>query len=320
MSVEELKDEIAKKDKSKLLTFLVFLLISASLWFLIKLTKNYTTQADFTVVYADVPVNKWISTPEQHVKFSFEADGFATLRHNLIRQERRAVTIPLDEVPYRLEGGNTYSYSSQYIAERIADWLDVPTGNITMNDATQFFNMEDLQSKELSVRVPLDVKTQRQYRVYGEPLVEPSKVTVYGAKRTLDTMRFLHTETLHAVNAADDVTATLAIDDAGGQLRLATPAVKVTVEVEQFTEVDIEVPVRVIDSLHCRFFPEVMQVKCMVPIRDYANINASSFQVLADTAQLHQRQPLLDIKLVQIPPHVRVVKTEPEQVEYLILN
>lgn len=168
MRVDKVKEEIAGKDKRKFLTFLVFLLISVALWFLIKLTKDYTTQTDFAVVYTDVPASKWISTSEQHVKLSFVADGFITLRHNLVRPQKRMVSISLDEVPYRLEGGNTYSYSAQYVAERVADWLGVSSGDVTVNDDKQYFNMEELQSKELPVEVLLEVKTQRQYLVYGD--------------------------------------------------------------------------------------------------------------------------------------------------------
>ena len=141
MSVEEIKDEIVKKDKSKFLTFLAFLLISSLLWFLIKLSKEYTTQTDFTVVYTDAPVNKWVSTNDQHVKLSFVADGFITLRHNLVRVPNRVVEISLEEVSYRHENGNTYSYGSQYVAERVADWLGVPSGNVTVNDDKQYFSM-----------------------------------------------------------------------------------------------------------------------------------------------------------------------------------
>ena len=320
MSADQDKEKVTGRDKSKLLTFLVFLLISAALWFLIKLTKDYTVQTEFTVVYTEVPASKWISTPEQQVKLSFVADGFAILRHNLVRPQRRMVSIPLDEVPYRLEGGNTYSFSTQYLVERVADWLGVPSANITINDDKQYFNMEDLQQKELPVVVPLDVKTQRQYLVYGEPQVEPAMVTVYGPKNVLDTMTLVHTAVFNAVDAAGPVTQTLAIDYYGGVVRSEQAMAEVTVEVEQYTETDIEVPVRVTDSINCRFFPETMKVKCLVPIRDFANINAASFLVLADTAQLHGLQPLLDIRLVKVPEHVQIIKTEPDQVEYLIIN
>lgn len=318
--VEQINDEIGRKDKSKFLTFLIFLCISALLWFLIKLTKDYTTQTDFTVVYTEVPVNKWISTPEQTVKVSFVADGFVTLHHNLVRAQRRVVEIPLNEVPYRLEGGFTYSYSSQYVAEKVADWLGVPSSNVTVNEITQYFNMEDLQSKEVAVLVPLDIKTQRQYHVYGDPKVNPSSVTVFGPKNLLDTLTAVYTETLHAVNASDDIVQTMAINYYDGAIRAEEKTAEVVVEVEQYTEIDIEVPVTVTDSVNLRFFPERMKVKCMVPIRDYANITPASFTVLADTAQLHRLQPVLDIRLVQVPEHVQVVKTEPDQVEYLIVN
>lgn len=319
-SVEQIKEDIAKKDKSKVLTFLVFLVISAVLWFLIKLTKEYTSQTSFFVTYTEVPVNKWVSTSQQAVKLSFVADGFITLRHNLVRKQYRTITIPLNEVTYRLEGGNTYSYSSQYVAERVADWLGVPTGSVTINDDKQFFNMEDLQSKELQVRVPLDVKTQRQYQVYGQPHATPSTITVYGPKNMLDTMTAVYTATLHAVNASEDVVQTLALDLYDGAVRSDVTAVEVLVDVEQYTEIDIEVPVKATDRRNLRFFPETVRVKCMVPIKEYASINGALFLVLADTAQLHQLQPLLDVKLVQVPENVQVLKTEPEQVEYLIVN
>ena len=307
-------------NKSKLLTFLVFLVISALLWFLTKLTKEYTSQTIFTVTYTEVPVNKWVSTAEQQVKLSFVADGFVTLRHNLVRVQNRVIEIPLNEVPYRLEGGNTYSYSSQYVAERAADWLGVPAGNVTVNDDKQFFNMEDLQSKELPVAVPLDVKTQRQYHVYGQPHVNPAQLTVYGPKNLLDTMTAVYTATLHAANVSEDLVQPLAVNFYDGAIRSDVATVEVLVEIEQFTEIDVEVPVKCTDSVTLRFFPETMKVKCLVPIRDYASITGASFKVLADTAQLHQLQPLLNIKLVQVPDNVQVLKTEPEQVEYLIVN
>lgn len=320
MSVEEIKDEIKGKDKSKFLTFLFFLLISALLWFLIKLSKEYTTQTVFTVVYTQAPVNKWVSSSDQKVNLSFVADGFVTLRHNLIRQPNRVVEISLEEVPYRLEGGNTYSYGSQYVAERVADWLGVPAGNVTMNDDKQYFNMEDLQQKELPVRVPLEVTTQRQYYLYGDPIVEPATLTVYGPKSVLDTVEVLHTEPFVATGANADITRSLAVDYYQGVIQAAEQTVQVTVRVEQYTETQVEVPVTVADSLQVRFFPETMTVRCLVPIRDFASLSPAAFVVLADTAQLHLRQPLLDIRLVQVPEHVQVIKTEPEQVEYLIVN
>lgn len=317
---EPIQEENTEKGKSRLLTFLVFVAISTVLWFLIKLTKDYTTQAVFKVTYTEVPVNKWVSSQGQNVKLSFVADGFVTLHHRLVRQQKRMVEISLEEVTYRLEGGSTYSYNSQYIAEKVADWLSIPVGNITINDDKQYFNMEDLQSKELPVKVPIDIKTQRQYEVYGTPEVTPASVTVYGPKNLLDTLDAVVTQPLQAVNANGPIKTTLPIESFNGTIRSNVTSVEVKVKVEKYTEMDLEVPVTVTDTLQIRFFPENLKLKCMVAIKDYANVSGSSFRALADTAQLHRLQPLLDVRLDKVPPHVHVIKAEPKQVEYLIIN
>lgn len=319
-SVEQIKEEIVERDKSRFLTFLVFLIISALLWFIIKLTKEYTTQANFNISYSEVPVNKWVSTQGQSVKLAFVADGFVTLRVHLLGKDNMEVEIPLEEITYRLEGGSTYSYNTLYIAERVAEMLSIPVGNVTINEVKQYFNMEDLQSKELPVVVPLDIKTQRQYEVYGEPEVVPPTVTVHGPKNLLDTLTAVYTQPLHAINASAAVTATLPVDYLDGAIRSTVSTVDVKVAVEKYTEMDLEVPVSVTDTLRIRFFPENLRLKCMVAIKDYANIKGSSFRVLADTAQLHQLQPLLDVRVVSAPPYIHILKAEPERVEYLILN
>ena len=129
-----------------------------------------------------------------------------------------------------------------------------------------------------------------------------------------DLFRFIGNAESALAEGSDD------LDLMDGAIRCEVDRVEVTVPVEQYTEMDIDVPVGVADSLRVRFFPETVKVKCMIPIRDYASVGGTSFQVLADTAQLHRMEPLLDVTMVKQPENVQVVKMEPTQVEYLILN
>ena len=62
--LDSIKQKAERKNKRSVLTFLVFLVISTALWFLIKLSENYTTQTTFGVQFAEVPADKWISSPE----------------------------------------------------------------------------------------------------------------------------------------------------------------------------------------------------------------------------------------------------------------
>ena len=318
--LDNIGQKAERKEKRSVLTFLVFLAISTALWFLIKLSENYTTQTTFKLQFVEVPTDKWVSSDDQSVKMSLMIDGFHTLRCKMIREPNRFVTIPLDEVPYRFESGNTYSFSSQYVAEKVAERLGINASDITMNDAKIYFSMDALKMKVVPVVLRSDIKTQRQYDLYGIPVLDPSSVTIYGPQEVVDSIKAVKTELLTKNNVNQSFSATLPLDLLDGQIRSNIKEVKADVQVERFTEMDIEVPIHVASSQRVRFFPETMSVKCLVAMKDYASIVADDFVVAVDKQQLKALQPLLDVRLVSWPQSVQVLSTQPDKVEYLIVQ
>ena len=318
--IKEIKSKIDKADKRPVLTFLVFLALSAGLWLLIKLSEDYTTQTTFRVIVCDAPADLLITAPEQTVKMSLNTDGFHTLKHRLIREAKRNVSVSLEEVPYRLENDNTYSFSSQYVAEKVANRLGANASSITVNDAKIYFNMEPLLSKVVPVVLRSDIKPLRQFGLYGIPVIEPATVTIYGPREVIDTVRSVKTALLVKAGVSEGFSETVALDLCNGALRSNVQSVQVGVDVEKYTETDIKVPISVSDSLQVRLFPDAVSVKCLVAIRDFANLSPEGFHAMVDTAQFHARKPLLDVKLVACPNGVQVLETSPEKVEYVIVQ
>ena len=317
-NLAEIKQKVGRKSNRSILIFLVFLAISTGAWFLVKLSENYVTQASYRVLIVEAPADKWVSTDSQSVKMSLNIDGFHTLRYKMVRE--RVVSIPLDEVPYRLENGNTYSFSSQYVAEKVAENLDINASDITVKEAKVYFTMDALKSKVVPVVLQSDIKTVRQYGIYGIPMLDPSSVTIFGPQEVIDSVKTVKTELLSMTNVSGNVSATVPLDLLGGSIRSNVKQVKAEVQVEKFTEMDIEVPIRVADSLRIRFFPETMLVKCLVAMKDYASISPENFSVAIDRQQLKAMQPLLDVRLAAWPPTVQIIATSPNKVEYLIVQ
>lgn len=307
------------KDRS-ILTFLIFVVISTVLWLFVKLSEDYTTPVVYRVRIEQAPADKWLALPEQTAKLSMTTDGFHTLRYRMIREAKRVVSLPLDEVPYRLESGTTYSFSSLYVTERIAEILDVNATDLLMNDDKVYFNMDPLKSKVLPVALQSDIKPHRQFGVYGIPVLDPSSVTVYGPEEIIDTLKSIATELLAKYNVSDSFTETVALDLLGGKIQSDVSSVNATVQVERFTEADIMVPITVPNAMHVRFFPDEMTVKCLVAIKDYPNLTPDLFRVEVDASQLKALQPLLDVRLVVWPQYVQILSTTPEKVEYLIVQ
>lgn len=316
--LNRINPKVERKNKRSIFTFLIFLVISTAAWFLVKLSENYVTQTTFRLQMEEVPADKWISSDEQSVKMSLNIDGFHTLRYKMIRD--RFVTVNMAEVPYRLENGNTYSFSSQYVAEKVAERLGINASDITMNDAKIYFTMDALKSKVVPIVLQSDITTARQYNIYGIPMLDPSSVTIFGPQEVIDTIKTVKTERLTMNNVSQNFSTTLALDLLGGQIRSDVKEVSAEVQVEKFTEMDVEVPIRVSDSLKLRFFPETMSVKCLVAMRDYASITPESFSVAIDKQQLKAMQPLLDVSLASWPPTVQILSTRPDKVEYLIVQ
>lgn len=308
------------KEKRSIFTFLVFLLISTVLWLMVKLSESYTTQVVYRLRIVDVPADKWMAADEQTAKLAMTADGFTTLRYRLIREPKRVVSLSLAEVPYRLESGTTYSFSSLYVTERIADELDITASDLTMNDAKVYFNMDPLMSKVVPIVLRSDIHTQRQFGVYGLPILDPSSVTVYGPAEVIDTLRTVKTELLAKMNVSESFSETVPLDLYNGRLRSNETEVVAKVAVEKYTETDVKVPIQSPDAHQIRFFPEVMTVKCLVALRDYPSISTEDFRVEVDTAQLHALEPLLDVSLKSWPQYVQVLNTSPDKVEYLIVQ
>lgn len=318
--MEQIDEKAERKNKRSVFTFLIFLAISTVLWLLAKLSEDYSTQASFNIQFEEVPADKWVSSPDLTAKVSLNTDGFHTLRYKMVREPNRVITIPLDEVPYHQENVNTYSFSSQYVAERIAKLLKINASDVVMNDALVYFNMDVLKSKVVPVAFQSDIKTLRQYGVYGIPTLDPPTITIYGPQEVIDTVKAVKTNKVSKINVSQGFRETVGLDLLGGKIHTNVKEVSVEVKVEKFTEKDIEVPIKVADSLKMRFFPENMKVKCLVAIKDYASIAPEDFSVAVDRHQLEALQPLLDVRLASWPQYVQVLSTSPDKVEYLIVQ
>ena len=55
-------------------------------------------------------------------------------------------------------------------------------------------------------------------------------------------------------------------------------------------------------------------------MKDYASIVADDFAVSVDKQQLNALKPLLDVQLVSWPKAVQVLSSQPDKVEYLIVQ
>ncbi len=316
---KEIIRNVPKNKKRHIFTLIVFLFISTLLWFLIKLSKNYSTQSTFAINYTNVPVDKCITSNTNKVKFSFDADGFTTLAHNLIPAEERTINISLNDVPYHKDNSTTYSFSSQYVAEKLSDLLGISPSNISMNERNISFNMEPLKSKTVPVTLISDISTERQYSIYDTPTITPQKVKVYGPSAIIDTLSMIYTKKIVKSNVESNINESVALDLYDGLIKTDSANVKVSVRIEKFTELSLEIPITKRSNTNIRLLPETVKVKCLVPMNEYKGLKPEMFDIGIDDSQIGKGQ-VVDIIVRKTPNNVTINSIKPEQVEYLIVR
>lgn len=298
------------------------MLVSAFLWTIIKLSDEYTIQTSFKVCYVNVPSDKYMSENcAFNQKVTITDSGFKLIRYYLIRISKRVVKISLADIPYRYENEyEAYSYSGRYICQAVADYLGISVTGISISDNTIYFNMQNLKMKRVPVELSCNLTFQKQNQLYSKPIITPDSVDIFGYENIIDTISAITTEPIAASNVSRDFSKTVSINLLDGLVNSTTETVDVFFDVEPFTEANYEVKVRSLSDENVRFFPEQVTIKCMVPLKDYPSINNGSFTIMIDEDQLANHDQLLRYRIANQPSNVNIIKCEPEEIEYIIIQ
>lgn len=131
---------------SKFSGMLIFILIAALLWLIIKLSDTYTVSIPFAIHYTDVPADQMIQNEEPEIIATATITGFKLLNYYFTRKQKRKIDVSLKEVKYRSSDTKTYYYNSRYIGDKISEFLNTNPSDVHLNEDTHYFTMRDRKS------------------------------------------------------------------------------------------------------------------------------------------------------------------------------
>ena len=150
---------------------------------------------------------------------------------------------------------------------------------------------------------------------------EPDTIVVTGPRRILDTLSSVRTKTVKMRGVRESVTKSISLV-VPEKCTLSEKKVLVTIPVEQFTEAEIKVPVKLIncpDSIHLRIFPDIVTVRALVAVGDYKKFEQVPFEVILDAAMADlSSAEKLPLSFRNVPPFVSSMRVFPSKVDFLI--
>lgn len=310
----KLKSFFFSKD---VLSFLLFLILSASFWFVNVLDKVRETTIDIPIRYVSVPQNiEFTNNVPISIKVSVRDNGKELLNYS--RKNNKPIAIDFNRQFYQ---NGTIVVSADEIRQVLIRYLSPTTAITQIQPDSLVVAYRKLETRNVRVQLEKHISLAHQYVLDENIVVEPSQVAVVGAGMLFDTLSFVKTNVLELHNLKDTVTRVVKIKPIAG-LRFVPDEVKVKLNVERFTEKRIVVPVTVIncpDDIVLRIFPSQVELSFNVPMSRFSTINVNAVRVLFDYGQLNGDNKLKHtLKIENNEPLIRNLRLRPSDVEYLI--
>jgi hypothetical protein len=297
---------------------IICIIIAALLWLIIKLTLVYSVTESFAIKFTDIPADQIVQNDNYHVEATMTTTGFKLLNYYRRAPKNRVIVLSLKDINYKKSNFETYSYSKRYLEESIAEFISATTNEVQIADELQYFVMSKLASKKVKIVPQTNLAFERQYNYYGEPFSIPDSATIFGAVKDIEDVQYLQTEVISRknVNQSLDETAKLKVKES---VQCDVSEVEVIVNVEKYTEAEVEVPITVPDGIRLHLYPDKTKVRYIVAVKDYPIINDLSFKVIIDTNDIFINESL-PLKLQFYPNNTQILSLNPKEVEYIVVQ
>lgn len=306
-----------KKQQKKLSLFAICLFISFLVWSLFALSNRYIYTVKASLNYVNVPPKRAFHPLQSDtVAMQVEGTGWQVLFSNL-RLKPQDIHVDLSGLKTR--DWILFSNQMGYINRQFSANQRI----VSISPDTLFFNFSKQDVKKVTVNLSKDIKFRKQYDITGDIQIEPKFVTVTGPLEDLVLIDGWATDTLRRNNVDNTITAKVTLSKSQkANINVHPSSVDVTIPVGEVTEKIIEVPIRAENSKAFRtvkVLPEKVRLTTIVSLEKYEDIDRDMFEAvinLNDWRSNHIKN--LPVIITKQPDFVKIIKAEPQNVEFLL--
>lgn len=282
-------------------------------WLTTKLSATYRTHLSIPIRYELPELQTFRNPAPKFCEVDIQASGW-----ELTRIQQTALYIPAAELyPHTI-------FSTQEIQQRLQKNISktVQIHNILPRQIELF--LEPLMTKKVPLVADLNISPAAMYRFTATPRLKPDMVTITGPQSVVDTIKVWHSRQLNLHNINQAVRQNLALrSHANSQVSVDIEEVFISIDVQQITEKQINVPISIAnnnDSLLMLLIPQTATLTFVVGLKDYNKIQVADFELFVtpvDTNAIANEQ-LLPLHLGKKSDLVDIIRIEPSEVRYLI--
>ncbi|MBW6489571.1 MAG: hypothetical protein K0B15_00120 [Lentimicrobium sp.] len=295
---------------------------------MIKLTYEYEVKINFDVEAASLPKGKILtSNADSVISITVKATGI-DFYSRMIKARTKPLQIELRNLNLHRKADQYFGYlrtsrNFSTFSSQLPSGVEI----LAIEPDTLHFIFEKTWTKLVVVKPDVSLKFSRQYQLYDSVSINPDSIWISGLKNIVDTIRSISTEQKTYSSLKSGLIEKLALikPEFYPPISFSSDSVEIKLEVEKFTEAKIEVPVRMnvnkLKGSSYRTFPEKVEIICLVAMKDYTRLDPSMFTLFADPESGKEtNRNRIPVTVGTAPSFVKVIKIEPDMVEYLIIK
>lgn len=303
--------------KREILTFLLFLVMAALLWYGHALQSVRNTRVPVLIQYTGKPGAIGLGEEGLPDTVMIEVRD-AGARLNAYLSDPLHLTIDLRTYIHGEKG--TIHVPSDALRRSISDILQGTSRLIetTPEQITCTYFTE--QEKTVPLLFDGEVIPANEYQMVGEPTLSRSTVRLYGPEKTLSTIDTLYTEHQDWKDLSDTIVLRVALAIPKG-MRAGNDSVDVRVITERFTEKKFTLPLHVIgvpEGYAIRLYPKEVEVSVRMGISHFAQVQEHDIRAVCTYSP--NRKDKLDVELHYSKPCITFAWAYPSVVEYLLIQ
>lgn len=300
------------------LTFFFFLVLSTIFWLMTALNETYEREIGVPAYLVNIPKNVVVTSDmEDTVRVTVRDKGFALLAYTY-GEGIRPINVNFQSAITRQSGYGVVS--SQELMKMINQRFSGSSKIVQVKPDRLDFHYNYGLSRQVSVKMSGHVVPGKSFYL-ARTRFWPEKVTVYGSKQALDSLRFVKTVPINITNFNDTVLRTVALETIKG-VKIVPNTVRIGLYPDILTEENIEVPITAVNMPEgkvLRTFPQRVTVNFIVGASMFRSISPEQFAVVVDYNEIiDYPSDKCSIHLRETPQGVRNARLKMTHVDYLI--
>ncbi|MGG8495549.1 CdaR family protein [Tenacibaculum sp. TC6] len=297
--------------------FIGFLIASLLFWFLMNLSKEYTTEINFSIAYQNLEQDKLIqNSPQKDLNLLIKGNGFKLLGANFTRNP---ILLDLKKLQKKSDT-EYYLLTKNHIAE-IQKQLKSGLTLANIPQDSIFFTISKLSSKKVPIRPNTNIAFKKGFDIASPIDLKPDSIVISGAQQDLKGIDFISTEKIELTNLSENFSQQVNIE-LPEKVKVRQFSTMLSLNVDKFTEGETEVPI-IVKNIpkgdNVNVFPKVVTITYKVGLKNFNKVTSSSFEVVCDYNESEKNNlPYLVPELKVKTNLVSSVRIVPNKIDFLI--